>query len=174
MRHPLALALLTGAIVAGPAARAADACACGPLPMPERLTTAAEAFTGRIVSLQTTGGIDVLRVRVDRVLKGTVQPTDVVSVAVTRSINHPVPRAVGQRWMLFAFRDTSGAARRSPRGRLMTSDCAGNWRITSRHPAPDPATLNGLPRPAATVWTGPSLPDPSAWIVPSLIAATRP
>jgi hypothetical protein len=163
MRRSLALALLSLAFALGAAAQPADGCICQPLPMPFRLTNAAEAFTGRIVSLRTAGGIDFLRVRVDQVLKGTQQSAGIVSIAVNRDHSHPVAKRVGQRWVFFAFPNASPPTPRGPRPRLVTSDCAGNLQLAPGQPAPDLAT-----------WNGPNLPDASIWMVPRLIAATRP
>ena len=65
--------------------------------------------------------------------------------------------------MFFAYPHAGPPPARGPKPTLVTSDCAGNVRLAPGQPVPDLAT-----------WNGPNLPDASIWMVPRLIAATRP
>jgi hypothetical protein len=162
-RRSLALVLFLVPVLAGSAAGLADACVCMPLPMPYRFTHAAEVFAGRILESRFSHGSDVLRVRIEQAFKGTRQSGAVVSIAVRRSHTAPVSKRIGQRWVFFAYRDTSRSTRPRPNPLLVSSDCAGNERLAPNQPLPDLLT-----------WNGPNLPDPSVWIVPGVIAASRP
>jgi hypothetical protein len=143
----LALTLL---FVPGLAGRVADACGCDPAPMWARPSLADEAFSGRLVAVREFGNSWLADVRIERSWKGALGPNRVVSVRVDDSRRKMGRAAVGQRWMLFARRE--GKA-------LVTSDCSGSWRVTTKAPLVDEFP----PRPIGPVPSlfAPSLPVPS-------------
>ncbi len=143
----LALAIL---LVPGFDVSPVEACACDPPLLWTRPLLADEVFSGRLVGVREQGNSWMADVRIERSWKGALGPNRVVSVRVDDSRRKMGRAAVGQRWMFFATRQ--GKA-------LVTSDCSGSWRVTTKAPLLDEFP----PRPSGPVPSlpGPSLPVPS-------------
>jgi hypothetical protein len=141
-------------LVLGLDGRPAEACSCDPLPLWARPGSAHEVFSGRLVAVRELGNSWTADVRIERSWKGSLGPSRVVSVRVDDSRRKMGRAAVGQRWMLFVTRYPKA---------LVTSDCSGSWRVTTRAPLVNdfpPRPSGPIPTPTVASLPVPSLPTP--------------
>ena len=164
MRPALLVPFALAGIIAAPLTRTSEACMCMPAALNDLYTSSSDVVAGRVVGVHRTGADAVVRIEVDRVYKGTATPGAVLTISLYDGFlgDHQTPGRLGQRWMVFAYPHAWPPGRREPRRRyppsLRTGSCAGNWRITAKHPAPEAFTFH-LPSPSSL--PSPALPPPT-------------